>query len=295
MAANYYDEFMLPLVPVKVPDAMDSSRLDFRDFSYNYDRTPVVASPADSALKYFYLFIDRYPGTESTYGYNDTLGKLLDVYIPIRQLERYLGLPHDPRNRLPFDTVAGVHYPHSVFCDPNDDALPATYSRINNFDLSDSYFWVQALSRDLKRMSEPVLYDTLLAPGDTVLCFAFYPSFHAPLSFRIEKHGAPASRRQDIILYWKMLDNEAREGQCRLSPRKYRRLMQLFEPLHFDSLPRTHYQLMTDGATWTIERRTADTFQVHLTNLAGDKIGDLYDYLIKLAGIKAQYAHEYCH
>lgn len=313
MAANYYDEFMLPLVPVKVPDAMDSFMLDFRDFSYNYDRTPVVASPADSALKYFYLFLDRYPGTESTYGYNDTLGKLLDVYIPIRQLERHLGLPHDPRNRLPFDTVAGVHYPHSVFCDPDDDALPATYSRIDNFDLSDSYFWVQALSRDLKRMSEPVLYDTLLAPGDTVLRFAFYPSFHAPLSFRIEKHGAPASRRQDIILYWKMLDFEVvekdtvdengwnfetilhpREGQCRLSPRKYRRLMQFFEPLHFDSLPRTHYQFMTDGATWTIERRTADTFKIHLTNLAGDKIGDLYDYLIKLAHLKAKYARGYC-
>lgn len=288
LAYNYYNEFMLPLVPVKEPDAMDSSLLDILDFSRNYDRTPVVASPADSALKYFYLFLDRYPGTESTYGYNDTLGKLLDAYIPIRQLERYLGLPHDPRNRLPFDTVAGLHYPHSVFCDPNDDALPATYDYIGNFDLSDSYFWVQALSRDLKLMSEPVLYDTLLAPGDTVLRFAFYPSFHAPLSFRIEKTARGA------MLYWKMLDNEAREGQLRLSPRKYRRLMQLFEPLHFDSLPRTHYQLMTDGATWTIERHTADTFKIHLTNLAGDKIGDLYDYLIKLAGIKAQYARGYC-
>lgn len=319
MASNYYDEFMLPLVPVTKPDALDSDMVVthlWSDFSYNYDRTPVVTSPADSALKYYYLFLDHRSETKSTYGYNDTLGKLLQAYIPIRQLERYLGLPHNPFNQLPFDTVPGLHYPHSVYCDVDDDALPATYDRFGNFDLSDSYFWVQSLSRNLKQMSEPVLYDTTLAPGDTVLRFAFYPSFHPPLSFRIEKHGPPASCRHggDVILYWKMLDYEVvekdsvgenewpyetilhpRQGMHRLSARKYRRLMQLFEPLHFDSLPRTRYRVMLDGANWTIERRTADTFKIFMTNLAGDKIGELYDYLIKLARIKAKYAREYCH
>lgn len=311
MASNYYDEFMLPLVPVTEPSAMDSDlvmNLHIGDFSNNYDRTPVVASPADSALKYYYLFLDHRPETAATYGYNDTLGKLLCAYIPIRQLERYLGLPHNPLNRLPFDTVPGLHYPYSVFCDVADDALPVTYDRCDNFDLSDSYFWVQSLSRDLKLMSEPVLYDTTLAPGDTVLRFAFYPSFDPPLSFRIEKNF------RGVMLYWKKLefspvevglDAEGfmtydfvchpREGQRRLSARKYRRLMQLFEPLHFNSLPCTYYRAMIDGANWTIERRTADTFKIYMTNLAGDKIGELYDYLIKLAHIKAKYAREYCH
>lgn len=311
MAANYYDEFMLPLVPVTEPTAMDSDfvkEFHIGDFSNNYDRTPVVTSPADSALKYYYLFLDHFPGTKTTYGYNDTLGELLRAYIPIRQLERHLGLPHNPLNRLPFDTVAGLHYPHSVFFDVADDALPATYDRFDNFDLSDSYFWVQSFSRELKQMSEPVLYDTILAPGDTVLRFAFYPSFHPSLSFRIERTS------RGIMLYWKMLDYEVvekdsvgedewpyetilhpREGQRRLNARKYRRLMQLFEPLHFDSLPRTRYRAMLDGANWTIERRTADTFKIFMTNLAGDKIGELYDYLIKLAHIKAKYAREYCH
>lgn len=301
MAANYYDEFMLPLVPVTEPTAMDSDfvmEFHIGDFSNNYDRTPVVASPADSALKYYYLFLDHRPETKSTYGYNDTLSELLCAYIPIRQLERHLGMPHNPLNRLPFDTVPGFHYPHSVFCDVNDDALPATYDRFDNFDLSDSYFWVQSLSNKLKQMSEPVLYDTTLAPGDTVFRCAFYPSFHPPLSFRIERTAEGA------MLYWKKLDYtfdeqtftttlHPREGQRKLSRRKYRRLMRLWQELDFDHMPRKHYVIQIDGAAWCLERRTADSFKAHCTNQRNERIIALYAHLVHLAGIDAPYAEKY--
>lgn len=70
--------------------------------------------------------------------------------------------------------------------------------------------------------------------------------------------------------------------------------MNLFQPLHFDRLSRTHTFLMLDGAQWVIERRTADTFKAYYTNVAGSDIADLYDYLISLARIKAKYAREYC-
>lgn len=329
LAACYYDEFMLPRVPVEQPSALDTFLLDMggdSTFSYNFDRTPVVASPADSALRYYYMFLERLHAAvdidslarRGGNGYVDTLNHMLNAYLPIRRLERHLGLPHNPLNRLPLDTLLGYHYPRSYFCDNAADTLPDTYSEFEGCNLGDSYFWTRVFSDQLNQMDEPVLFSRTLEPSDTVLRFAFYPSFHPPLAFRIEKHGASASRRlgdkdETIVLYWKQLEfseeqqepgddtlsifdfaYHLREGHRTLSRRQYRRLMNLFQPLHFDRLPRTHTLLILDGAQWVIERRTADTFKAYYTNVAGSDIADLYDYLISLARIKAKYAREYC-
>ncbi|MBR1549942.1 MAG: hypothetical protein IJ634_04825 [Bacteroidales bacterium] len=72
-------------------------------------------------------------------------------------------------------------------------------------------------------------------------------------------------------------------------------LLRLFETLHFDSLPRAFVVPKLDGAQWVVERRTVDTFNAFLTNVAGSNLANLYDYLIKLARIKATYARDYVH
>ena len=156
------------------------------------------------------------------------------------------------------------------------------------------------MSEHLKEMSEPVLYDTVLAPGDVVYRCAFYPSFHPPLSFRIENTA------QGTMLYWKQLDFIVdtatlnftlipREGQSKLNKRKYRKFLKLWNNMQFDERPRISYRPMIDGAQWCLERRTADSFKAWFTNMAGKKHDQLYSYLIRLASIKADYASDYCH
>ena len=295
LALQYYWEFLLPMRSKKSTDAFDSVRHELGEsWESIADHTPVVVGAADSALRYFYRALTATQSVEEE--------RIIDMYLPIRQLEEYLGLPYNPLNELPFDTVPGIHYPYSYFIDqPGDGHLDSTvdYTNHNDESLSSSYFWVGAFSQYLSNMSEPVLYDSTLTAGDTVFRFAFYPSFHPPLCFRIERSGNKG------MLYWTKLDYTIDEltlsgtynpiqGNRNLSKQEYRKLMQIFSDLDFNNKGHINYMLMTDGAQWVIERRTADTFKAYFTNLGGMKIDALYSYLISLAGIDADYASEYC-
>ena len=292
MAMNYYDEFLLPRKPQREPTGIDSFFVEL-DGSWDsfFDNTPVVDGAADSALHYFYRALKA---TENVDQEN-----FISMYLPIRQLEQYFGLPHNPLNRLPYDTLPGMHYPSSYFVDlPPDGLLDTTVDYSGYEVLPLSYSRAKSLSHTLAAMSEPVLYDTTLAPGDTVFRCAFYPSFHPPLSFRIERTA------EGIMLYWKKLDYTfdeqtftttlyPREGQRKLSRRKYRRLMRLWQELDFDHMPRMHYVIQIDGAIWCLERRTADSFKAHCTNQRNERIIALYAHLVHLAGIDAPYAEKY--
>ena len=296
LAMQYYLEFLLPAKAKKSPDAYDTVRHEFGEsWEIIVDYTPVVVGAADSALRYFYRALT------ATQLVDDE--RIIDMYLPIRQLEEYLNLPYNPLNKLPFDTVPGIHYPYSYFIDlPADGHLDSTVDYINIVSLSSAYFWVEVFSQYLTVMSEPVLYDSTLTLGDTVFRFAFYPSFHPPLCFRVERSGKKTK------LYWTKLDYidytideltlsatyNPIQGNRELSKREYRKLMNLFAALDFDNKPRRQDWPMTDGAQWVIERRTTDTFKAYFTNLGGMKLDALYSYLISLAGIDADYASEYC-
>ena len=297
----YYSEFLLPLKPQKEPNEFDSIIVtDRRGWESIFDRTPVVDGAADSALRYYYRAL---VATDSV-----TDRKRIDMYFPIRQMEQYLGLPHNPLNRLPYDTVPGIHYPYSYFINlPADGTLDTTADYLFDFEngISTSFFWVDIMSHSLDAMSEPVLYDSTVAPGDTVYRFSFYPSFDPSLSFRVE-HTAGRT-----MLYWSKLDYSViiidsvnliydfelhpRHGERKLGKRQYRKLIRLLNDMDFDHLSRIQYMPMVDGADWCIERRTADGFKANFTNLAGGKHDALYSYLIRLARVKADYASRYCH
>ncbi len=295
LAQQYYWEFLLPMKESPDKEAFDYYDTARHEFGESWesivDRTPVVVGAADSALRYFYRALTA---TQSVVD-----RRIFDMFLPIRQLEQYLGLPYNPLNKLPIGTVPGIHYPYLYFIDlPADGHLDSTVDYIIDVSYSDSYFWVEAFSRYLTAMSEPVLYDSTIAPGDTVFRFAFYPSFHPPLCFRVERSG------NKTMLYWTKLDYTVEEqtltttlnpihGNRELSKREYRQLMSLFAALDFDNKPRLEYWPMMDGAEWVIERRTADTFKANFTNMAGMKYDALYSYLIKLAGVDADYASDY--
>ena len=292
---RYYHEHILPMEPPKTLKAWDTIRHDKIGESWEsiLDNTPVVDGAADSALRYFYLTLSATDSVDPD--------RSINMYLPIRQLEQYLGLPHNPLNKLPYDTVPGSYYPCSYFIDlPADGHLDSTVDYIFDVCLWYSYSLVKSLSQFLAYLSEPVLFDSTLAMGDTVFRCAFYPSFHPALSFRVERNAA------GIMLYWKKLDYiydektmtttlHPLEGQRKLSERDYRKFMELLNEFDFDNIPRLQYIPMTDGASWCIERRSADSFKANFTNLGGKKHDALYSYLISLAGIEADYVSEYCH
>lgn len=300
MGRYYYSEFLLPLKPQRKPVHFDSVDVDeMGGWDSYFDRTPVVDGAADSALRYYYRALTA---TDSARDNNR-----IDMYLPIRQMEQYLGLPNNPLNRLPYDTVPGIHYPYSYFINlPADGTLDTTVDYFFDFEnnMGNSFFWVDVMSRSLDAMSEPVLYDSIVAPGDTLYRFAFYPSFHPSLCFRVE-HTAGQT-----MLYWTKLDYSVviidsvnfvydyelhpLHGERKLSKRQYRKMIRLLTDLDFEGLPRIYCWPMIDGAHWCIERRTADGFKAHFTNMGGGKHDALYSYLIRLAGIKADYASRYC-
>lgn len=293
LALQYYWEFLLPMRSKKSTDAFDSVRHELGEsWESIADHTPVVVGAADSALRYFYRALTATQSVEEE--------RIIDMYLPIRQLEEYLGLPYNPLNELPFDTVPGILYPYSYFIDqPGDGHLDSTVDYIMEVSASSSFFWVNTFTQYLTAMSEPVLYDSTLTPGDTIFRFAFYPSFHPSLCFRVERSGNRA------MLYWTKLDYTVDEhtlsatynpiqGKRELSKSDYEKMMRIFAALDFDHMSRCRYIPMTDGAMWVIERRTADTFKANYTNMAGHKYDTFYSYLIKLAGVDADYASEYC-
>ena len=286
---QYYSEFLLMAEPVNPPTEIDSMLNDDGNWNHHYGRTPVIKGAADSALHYFYRVLTA---TDSI-----DVDNYINAYLPIRQLEQYLHLPHNPANRLPYDTLPELHYPATYFADMEqfktlDSATD--YSR----SLTDTYFWTRAMSAYLNYIGEPVLYNKTVNPCDTLLRFAFYPSFHPPLFFRVE-HTSDGT-----MLYWTKLDFSVDEntwettyhpqqGQRQLTEKQYRAISSLLAGLNFEQLKRMHDIDMLDGAQWCIERRTSSDFKAHFTNVAGDKYKNLYDYLVKLAGIEADYASSY--
>ena len=278
MGKYYYWEYLLETQPVEPPTFKDSLFWKTEDdwISF-YDRTPVVIHPGDSALKYFYKVLEMNPDIET----------IIDIYMPVLQLEQHLHKEHNPLAELPFDTVAGVHFPYSYLINwPEDGQLDA--SKDYYLDAWHSFFWVNAFSKDLKKMQEPVLYNNKLQEDEVVFRFSFFPSFHPPVSFRIEKN------KSKVTLYWKILITKyVSTGHRKMTGAQYEQLLQYMEDVRLDELPHSEFERMMDGAQWIIERVTSQGFKAHFTNVAGKNIRRVYSFLTKLSGEKLEYIEEY--
>jgi len=275
MGKYYYWEYLLENKPVDPPTHYDSSfRKTGDDWASFYDRTPVVAQPGDSALKYFYKVLEMNPDVET----------ITEIYMPVLQLEQQLHKEHNPLVELPYDTVYGVHFPYSYLINwPEDGHLEA--SKDYYLDAWHSFFWVDAFSKDLTKMQEPVLYNNQLKEDEVIFRFSFFPSFHPSVAFRVMK------TKQEIILYWKILSGG--EGHKQMTAAQYEQLLQYMEKLRLDELPHSEFEMMMDGAQWVIERVTSQGFKAHFTNVAGKNIQQIYSFLTKLSGEKLEYIEEY--
>ena len=287
MARYYYREYILEHKPVETPTDVDSL-LHKNDWESFYDRTPVVTHPGDSALKYFYKVLEMNPDTE----------KVIQIYMRVLQLEQQLHKSHNPLAELPFDTVEGVHFPYSYLINwPEDGRLDA--SKDYSLDAGISFFWVDAFSKDLTKMQEPIIYNNKLQEGEAIFRFSFFPSFHPPVAFRIVKNGSKKMLYWKVLYSkydpntWKEISTTVKEGHKKLTAAQYEQLLQYMEEVRLDELPHSEFEMMMDGAQWAIERVTDQGFKAHFTNVAGKNIRQIYSFLNKISGVKLKYINEY--
>ena len=289
MGKYYYWEFLLGGEPLKAPTSYDSIHYE-DDWETFYDRTPVVAQPGDSALKYFYKVLEMNHPDET----------ILHLYLPVLQLEQQLHRAHNPLAELPFDTVEGVHFPFTYFINwPEDSVLDAAQDYYVEASAWDSFFWVDYFSEVLTKMKEPVLFNDSLHGDEATFRFSFFPSFHPPVSFRVVKN------KSKVTLYWKILltkynpntweevSTTVKEGHRKMTAAQYEQLLQYMEDVHLDELPHSEFEMMMDGAQWVIERVTSQGFKAHFTNIAGKNIRQVYSFLAKLSGEKLEYVKKY--
>ena len=293
MGCFYYGEFLLENAPVTVLDATDSmfyqaAMPNENDWSTFHDRTPVVSHPGDSALKYLYQALQLNPDTET----------LINLYLPILQLEYNLKKTHNPLAELPYDTVEGVHFPYSYFVNrPENGAFDNSTDYLG--ETSSSFFWVDAFSKDLTKMQEPVLYNNQLQEDEAIFRFSFFPSFHPPVSFRVVKNKGEVTLYWKILLTkydpntWKEISTTVNTGHRKMTAAQYEKLLQYMEAVRLDELPRSKYVMMLDGAQWVMERVTDQGFKAHFTDVAGNDIQQVYSFLAKLSGEKLKYIEEY--
>ncbi len=287
MARYYYREYILEHKPVETPTDVDSL-LHKNDWESFYDRTPVVTHPGDSALKYFYKVLEMNPDTET----------VIQIYMRVLQLEQQLHKSHNPLAELPFDTVEGVHFPYSYLINwPEDGRLDA--SKDYSLDAGISFFWVDAFSKDLTKMQEPIIYNNKLQEGEAIFRFSFFPSFHPPVTFRIVNNGKNAMLYWKILYTkydpntWKEISSSVKEGHKKMTTTQYNQLLQYMEEVRFDELPHSQFEMMLDGAQWVIERVTDHGFKAYFTNVAGNNIRQIYSFLNKISGVKLKYINEY--
>ena len=287
MARYYYREYILEHKPVETPTDVDSL-LHKNDWESFYDRTPVVTHPGDSALKYFYKVLEMNPDTET----------VIQIYMRVLQLEQQLHKSHNPLAELPFDTVEGVHFPYSYLINwPEDGRLDA--SKDYSLDAGISFFWVDAFSKDLTKMQEPIIYNNKLQEGEAIFRFSFFPSFHPPVAFRIVKNGSKKMLYWKVLYSkydpntWKEISTTVKEGHKKLTAAQYEQLLQYMEEVRLDELPHSEFEMMMDGAQWAIERVTDQGFKAHFTNVAGKNIRQIYSFLNKISGVKLKYINEY--
>ena len=96
------------------------------------------------------------------------------------------------------------------------------------------------------------------------------------------------------MLYWKVGKGGGgykpqglqQSGKKKLSLKEWIEFERLIKESNFDTLPNKIYIPMLDGATWTLERKSFESFKAHESNEPSEKIKVACLYLLNLTNIK---------
>jgi len=278
LATLYYKDFIAPTEKITRGFGLKEDS----DSNYERNRKSVFSYSADSALYYFYHLIRINPSMEEI------------VFVPIQQLEKYKNINLSVKPLPTSGLNVNCYFPYWYFANLSEgweNDMTKDYMFIMDF----SYGTAMGLKIFLEEMKEPCLYQNILPPETEVFRFTWLRSFDPPIVVRVEKKG------NEVILYWKEAkENEVDESleltvdkSRKLNLEDWNRFKDIFKSTEFEKKPNYSYYPMTDGATWTLEHKTTDSFKAHNTNIPSGKFKDSCLFLISLTDLKIEEKYIY--
>ena len=244
------------------------------------DETPVKQSffehPADSALLYFYKLWDL----------NEEKRDI--IYYPIKQLECYLNkIDNNIISNIEEEYFEQCFFPSWYFANI-DKGWQCDFTVNYLFELESSKRSAEWIRIQLTDLKEDCLYDRNVEPNTVIYRFTWLRSFEHPISIRIEK------TKKKIWLYWKIGKGSGgykpeglkESGEKELTLRDWKIFRKKVRKSGFNNLPNENYTIMTDGASWVLEKKTSKGFKAHQTN---DPYGDFKEaclFLLEKTGIR---------
>ncbi|MCK5741296.1 MAG: hypothetical protein KAH48_03685 [Chlorobi bacterium] len=270
LAKAYYKDFVFPL-----DKEMDFGNI-YENNGFETASKQAFKHSADSALKYFYKTweID-----------NDSKN---DIYFPIRQLECYLKKGNSPIKTDIYE-LDYCYFPYWYFanlgenweCDTSVDYMDIIWH---------SKHTAESLHEQLEALNEPCLYNLEVGSDVSIFRATWLRTFDNPISIRIEKNS------DDIVLYWKVgagsggyrPEGLKDSGEKNIKESEWLEFLTLVPQSNSDKLSnkRRPMQLRpTDGATWTLEHKSASGFKAHWTYGYSPGFTKSCKYLLKLSDI----------
>ena len=247
LAEVYYRDFIFPLEKEQdwgfdFGDKLIDSTIAVKEKAV---KRSTFENAADSSLNYLYQVWDLRKDKRDI------------IYYPIRQLECFLiqsdqtPIPKDAErdfNQCYFPSYYFTNLTDNWECDFSTDYLFEIESGKGTAE------WLQVQLSDLK---EDCLYNKELKQNSIIYRFTWLRSFHHPIAIRIEKV------ENEIMLYWKVgkgaggyePEGLKKSGKKKLRLKEWIEFEEIVKASSFDSLPNEKYIPMTDGATWTLERK----------------------------------------
>ncbi|MDG4946001.1 hypothetical protein NMK71_06210 [Weeksellaceae bacterium KMM 9713] len=280
LAEAYYKDFIFPLEKKRDWGFSFDFKNELFDSTLVVKEKPIKKSTfehaADSSLYYFYQVWDLREDKRDI------------IYYPIKQLECFL--KQNGKTPIPKNTernFSQCYFPSSYFTNLTDN-WECDFSTDYLFEIKSgkrTAEWLQAQLSDLK---EDCLYNNETRQNSIIYRFTWLRSFHHPIAIRIEKV------ENEIMLYWKVGKGRGgyepeglkKSGNKKLSLKQWIEFEGIVKASNFDSLPNEKYIPMTDGATWTLERKKHDSFKAHHTNSPSKEISKACLYLLDLTNIK---------
>jgi len=269
LAELYYNDFLKPYykpswgIGIKDEDNMFSTNRPMQKSIFN--------KPEDKALFYLYN-LGRI---------NPELKKI--VYMPIQQLEKFKDKNWKVSDITMIDD--NCYFPIWYFINLSENWAD-DLSRDYLFDLEMSP--AKGLANFLEKINEPCLYKNESINSQEVFRFIWLRTFHNPVCLRLENSNGT------YMLHWKLLDGAGGYDHGKLTVSKSKKLtnnewdrfISLFEKTNFDNLSNRVYYPMTDGASWTLEYKTQNSFKAQNTNVPSDAITKCCSYLLSLTNLK---------
>lgn len=280
LAEAYYKDFIFPL------ENEQDWGFDFGDKFLDSTiavkkkalKRSTFENAADSSLNYLYQVWDL------------SKDKRDIIYYPIRQLECFLkqsdqaSIPKEAErefNRCYFPSYYFANLTDNWECDFSKDYL---------FEIESGKGTVEWLELQLSDLKEDCLYNKELKQNSIIYRFTWLRSFHYPIAIRIEKV------ENEIMLYWKVGKGASgyepeglkKSGKKKLRLKKWIEFEEIVKTSSFDTLPNEKYIPMTDGATWTLERKKHGSFKAHHSNAPSKEFSKACLYLLDLTNIKVK-------